>query len=141
MSSRIGDRPQVQVQVRNTAARVTPRPAGERFRDALGQGASDLLTGVEQLAGLAPGGSVLTAAVRGAASAAQGGATASAEGPGGAGTTPGGMSSALADSTSQSMQLLELQQQISMEQRQFTTVSNVMKARHDTAKSVINNVR
>jgi len=39
------------------------------------------------------------------------------------------------------MQLLELQQRISLEQRQYMTTSNVMKARHDTAKQVINNVR
>ena len=139
MTTRVGDH----VQIRNTQARVTPRPAGERFRDALGQGASELLTGVEQLAGLAPGGSAVTAAVRGAASAGSTGGSQgaqSAEGPGGD-TASSPMSSALMDSTSQSMQLLELQQQISMEQRQFTTVSNVMKARHDTAKSVINNVR
>lgn len=139
MTTRVGDH----VQIRNTQARVTPRPASDRFRDALGQGATELLSGVEQLAGLAPGGSAITAAVRGAAASngtTQGSTTQSAEGPGGeTGTSP--MSSALMDSSSQSMQLLELQQQISMEQRQFTTVSNVMKARHDTAKSVINNVR
>lgn len=140
MTTRVGDH----VQIRNTQARVTPRPASDRFRDALGQGATELLSGVEQLAGLAPGGSAITAAVRGAAAAGgQGGGTTgtqSAEGPGGD-TASSPMSSALMDSSSQSMQLLELQQQISMEQRQFTTVSNVMKARHDTAKSVINNVR
>ena len=138
MTTRVGDH----VQIRNTQARVTPRPASDRFRDALGQGATELLSGVEQLAGLAPGGTAITAAVRGAAGAgstAAGTTTQSAEGPGGdSATSP---ASALMDSTSQSMQLLELQQQISMEQRQFTTVSNVMKARHDTAKSVINNVR
>ena len=134
MTTRVGDH----VQIRNTQARVTPRPASDRFRDALGRGATELLSGVEQLAGLAPGGSAITAAVRGAVTArAPGAPNQSAEGPGG--DTPS--MSALSDSTSQSMQLLELQQQISMEQRQFTTVSNVMKARHDTAKSVINNVR
>lgn len=138
MTTRVGDH----VQIRNTQARVTPRPASDRFRDALGRGATELLTGVEQLAGLAPGGSAITAAVRGAAGNgnAPGGGGQTAEGPGGA-TPESPMSSALMDSSSQSMQLLELQQQISMEQRQFTTVSNVMKARHDTAKSVINNVR
>ena len=51
------------------------------------------------------------------------------------------MQDALSQSQDQTMELIELQQQISMEQRQFSTISNVLKARHDTAKSVINNVR
>ena len=36
---------------------------------------------------------------------------------------------------------LELQQKISHENRQFTMVSNIMKNKHDTAKTAINNIR
>ncbi len=145
MSIRINDA----LRIRTTEARTTPAPTADRFRDALAEGASQVLAGVEQAAGLVPGGSVITAAVRAGRGGGSGvgsngaGSAGSAEAPG-AGSGPqsaGGMQGALADSASQSMQLLELQQQIAMEQRQFTTVSNVMKARHDTAKSVINNVR
>lgn len=36
---------------------------------------------------------------------------------------------------------LELQEQISAENRAYTTLSNVMKARHDTVKNAIGNIR
>ena len=36
---------------------------------------------------------------------------------------------------------LELQNKISHENRQFTMVSNIMKNKHDTAKTAINNIR
>ncbi len=38
------------------------------------------------------------------------------------------------------LQYLELQTTIQNENRRFTTVSNLMKARHDTAKAAINNM-
>ena len=39
------------------------------------------------------------------------------------------------------LQYLQLQQNMQQENRKFTTLSNVMKAKHDTAKNAINNVR
>lgn len=36
---------------------------------------------------------------------------------------------------------LDLQRQMQRESREFTTLSNIMKVRHDTAKAAINNVR
>ena len=36
---------------------------------------------------------------------------------------------------------LQLQEQISAENRQFSTLSNVLKARHDTVKNAIGNIR
>jgi hypothetical protein len=39
------------------------------------------------------------------------------------------------------IQYLDLQKQMQDENRQFTLVSNIMKAKHDTAKNAINNVR
>jgi len=131
----------VDFSIETTEPRVTPRPARERFRDALGEGAQAVVSGVEQAAGLLPGGSAVSLAVRGGASGGAGGEGAEAPGAAGGGGLGGDMQSALDAQASQSLQLLELQQQISMEQRQFSTVSNVMKARHDTAKQVINNVR
>ncbi len=120
--------------------RATAPSAGRRFEEAIARGGAELIRGVESVAGALPGGNVVTAAVEGvgqALSETSAGGSGSAIGVGGNGS----IADSLQSSTSQSMQLLELQQEISMEQRQFTAVSNVMKARHDTAKSVINNVR
>ncbi len=39
------------------------------------------------------------------------------------------------------MAFLELQQQMQSENQRFTTLSNVLKARHETAKNSINNIR
>lgn len=123
-----------------TAPRVTPPSTGQRFRDALGEGAMGVLDGVEQAAGLVPGGGAVAAAIRAGQRAQGAGGNASISGAGGT-PTASSPESVLAGSQAQAMDLLEMQQQISMEQRQFQTVSNVMKARHDTAKAVIQNVR
>jgi hypothetical protein len=39
------------------------------------------------------------------------------------------------------LQYLSLQQNMQADNRQFTTLSNIMKTKHDTAKNSINNVR
>ena len=39
------------------------------------------------------------------------------------------------------LQYLQLQQDMQAQNRQFTLISNIMKVKHDTAKSAINNVR
>ena len=39
------------------------------------------------------------------------------------------------------MQLLALQQQIQNDSQQFSTMSNVMRARYDTAKAAVSNIR
>ena len=39
------------------------------------------------------------------------------------------------------MQMLALQQQIQEESQRFTTVSNVMRAKYDTAKAAVSNIR
>ena len=44
-------------------------------------------------------------------------------------------------SQSFNLQYLDLQQQLQDENRRFTLVSNIMKTKHDTSKSAINNVR
>lgn len=46
-----------------------------------------------------------------------------------------------AESMSMNVQYLKLQNDMQQENRQFTTLSNVMKTKHDTAKNAINNVR
>ena len=39
------------------------------------------------------------------------------------------------------LQLLELQEDVQQENRRFTTVSNVLRAKHDTAKAAVSNIR
>jgi hypothetical protein len=45
------------------------------------------------------------------------------------------------DGQSSNMQMLALQQQIQEESQRFTTVSNVMRAKYDTAKAAVSNIR
>ncbi len=129
------------VELESTQPRVTSRPVSTRFRDSLENGANVVLAGVESAAGFIPGGSSVSAAVRGARQSTGAGDT-GAPGSTGAGLSQSGSG---LDLTSQvrndTMELLQLQQNIAMEQRRYMITSNVMKARHDTAKQVVNNVR
>ncbi len=143
-----------------TAARVTPPPA-RPFRQIMSAGASAVVGGAEAAVRRLPGGPVLAAAFRpgpGAAGTVSsgsiggigggvgvGGAANSAEGS--AGTAGAGGSSGanvedvLAQSADQNMYYLQLQEQMQAENRAYTTVSNVLKARHDTVKNAISNIR
>jgi len=134
---------QANLTLRDTEPRVTPEPPSRQFAETLGEGAHALLAGVEQAAGLLPGGNAVAAAIRSAggsgdtsgAAAGTTGSTASAPATGGA------LRDSIDSSASTAEQLLALQQEIAMEQRMFQTTSNVLKARHDTSKAVIQNVR
>ena len=137
------------VEVRQTEPRATPPPATRRFRDALGSSAGALLGGVEAAASLVPGASAVTAAVRGG-SAGVGGASGAGGGqrpegpgaPGGDGSAEGSsVEDALRASQDQNLYYLQLQEQMSAENRRYTALSNVLKARHETAKNAIGNIR
>lgn len=120
-----------------TLPRATAPDAGQRFRDALAGVAGSVASGISALLPFAPSGLSSVAAVPASL-------TAGANGSGGLGAPTGagaGSASLARDSADQAVSLLALQQQIGLEQRQFTTVSNVMKARHDTAKNVVGNFR
>ncbi len=39
------------------------------------------------------------------------------------------------------MEYLKLQMEVQAENRQFSTISNIVKSRHDTARAAINNIR
>lgn len=133
-------RSDLSVRLESTRPRVTPRPVGARFRDVIDDGADALLGGVEAASTLVPGGSVVSAAVRGARTGA---ALEAAEAPGAGGADRGiqSMADLQRAMMDDNMEYLRLQQQIQAENRRFTTVSNVMKARHETAKNAINNIR
>ncbi|MBI5502746.1 MAG: hypothetical protein HY907_21050 [Deltaproteobacteria bacterium] len=137
-----------------TEPRETPPPPGRRFAEALA-------TGVETLAGSAgevvaaalPGGGIGAAAARemspgGAAGGAGLGSGERPEGPGGESGTGEGGGGGIDDywklqqeSQDFNLQFLQLQEGLSQENRRFTAVSNVLKARHDTVKNVIQNIR
>jgi hypothetical protein len=137
-----------------------PRPYSP-FRDVLTGGVGLLMRGAEVATSVVAG-PVMAAAVRSAGI----GATSAVGGAGGGPLSPssatGAGSSAvptslLAPGSDQSematmqamqresqvfnMQLLELQENVQQENRRFTTVSNVLRAKHDTAKAAVSNIR
>jgi hypothetical protein len=138
-----------------TRARQTERPTAP-FRSVLAGGVSVLMAGAE-VATHVVGGPVLAAAVHdarvGAANAITGPAgngpvgaappSALAAAAGGA-AGPSGTASVetlLQSGQASNLQLLALQQQVQQENQRFTTVSNVMRAKHDTAKAAVSNIR
>jgi hypothetical protein len=139
------------LEIETSRARQTERPATP-FRTVLAGGVSMLMSGAE-VATHVVGGPILAAAVHdarvGAAAAIGGAAVGGAAGVGGAtvpaaGGPAGGMNSVeamLGEGQASNMQLLALQQHIQQENQVFTTVSNVMRAKHDTAKAAVSNVR
>ena len=137
-----------------TRVRQTERPAAP-FRSVLAGGVSLLMSGAE-VATHVVGGPLLAAAVHdarvGAASALAG------AGRGGAGGRRDGarrrsrrgrpairsmanVEAMMQQGQMSNLQLLALQQQVQQENQQFTTVSNVMRAKHDTAKAAVSNIR
>lgn len=116
--------------IARTRARQTPPPA-QPFRDVLAGGVSLLFSGAE-LATHVVAGPVMAAAVHDAGAGA-----ATAIGGGGSAD----VSSILQNGQASSLQLLALQQQIQSESQQFSTVSNVMRAKYDTAKAAVSNIR
>jgi hypothetical protein len=141
------------VAVSPTAARTTAPPA-RPFQQVMRAGADAIISGAETAAARLPGGSILVAAMRGAPQAGGSatspvGPSASAEIGGGAtGTLPGtstggtpGIERVLDQNADQNLYFLGLQERISQENRAFTSVSNVLKARHETVKNAIGNIR
>jgi hypothetical protein len=148
----------------DTAPRVTPS-SGATFKDMVNRGAGALLRGAEAAITVIPGAPIVAAAVRpggsgpvaarsyalggtaGAVTPGVGaGATSTAEGPAGtAAGAPGAESStvegALAQSQEFNLYYLQLQEQLAAENRSYSALSNVLKARHDTVKNAIGNIR
>jgi len=135
-----------------TRARQTERPAAP-FRSVLAGGVSLLMSGAE-VATHVVGGPILAAAVHDA----RAGAAHALAGPGagpptgaaptgglaaaaGAGNPATNMDALMQEGQMSNLQLLALQQQIQQENQRFTTVSNVMRAKHDTAKAAVSNIR
>jgi hypothetical protein len=118
------------------------RPSPGRFERALQGAAAGLAGAVELAAPFVPGGTVVSAAVRSATAAATGTAIAAA-----ATTGTGGETDVLAatralqqQSQSDNLQYLQLQEDMQRENRQFTTLSNVLRVEHDSARAAIQNI-
>jgi hypothetical protein len=122
-------------------SRQTARPATP-FRDVLAGGVNILLSGAE-VATSVVGGPVLAAAVHGARTDVVGGATLGAPPEAVPAETPGfgSLQSLQRESQAFNVQLLALQEEVQQENRRFSTVSNILRARHDTAKAAIGNIR
>ncbi|HEX9307002.1 MAG TPA: hypothetical protein VF894_05890 [Anaeromyxobacter sp.] len=128
-----------------------------RFENALRTAASGLAQGVAATVELAapyvPAGTVLSAAVRSAAQGPSSTVAAAASGgtAGSAATAAAGGSSTEGDvleatrslqqeARTFNLQYLQLQENMQRESREFTALSNVMKVKHDSAKSAISNI-
>jgi hypothetical protein len=119
------------------------------FATILASGANALLTGAEVATGVL-GGPVLAAAVREAKSDVVSGIAGAPGGGGAAGAAasalanPGSEMSAMHAMQKESqvfnLQLLALQEKVGAENRTFTTISAVAKAKDDAARSVINKI-
>jgi hypothetical protein len=146
----------------DSAPRVTPR-SGVPFREMVARGAGAILRGAEAAISSLPGAPIVAAAVRphagtagtslGTNGAASLGAPrlsptgGTAEAPANGGATAGGgpegssVEGALAQSQEFNLYYLQLQEQLSAENRAFSAMSNVLKTRHDTVKNAIGNIR
>jgi hypothetical protein len=160
MTTRIGTGgPATGVSTSASAARVTAAPA-QPFKAMMNAGAGAILSGAEQAMTRLPGGPILAAALRPSASevgpavsgvapqslAPEGAAgTAGTAGGVGAASAGGGeggsLDAALQQSANQNLYFIEIQERISAESRNYSTISNVLKARHDTVKNAIGNIR
>ncbi len=139
-----------------SAPRPTPTqpkvPFGEIMNRTLAVGAQVAMNTI-------PGAPLMAFALRGGAGpsmpvsspslgTASSAATTSAEGPtatsGGAASgtgTGGGLEGSLAQSQEMNMYYLQIQEQVNAQNRSFTTLSNVLKAEHETVKTAIGNIR
>ncbi|HET7542979.1 MAG TPA: hypothetical protein VFK05_24065 [Polyangiaceae bacterium] len=156
--------PPTSVYPTTTAPRVTPEPA-RPFQQLMNAGSVAIVNGAEAAVTHLPGGGILAAAMRPSAahvsptlSAANpygpSAALNRAEGPTGTATSALGtnlngdpssgdssIEQVMSQDADQNLYYLKLQEQISAESRGYSAVSNVLKARHDTMKNAIGNIR
>jgi hypothetical protein len=133
--------PQSAVTVATTRPRQT-KPPPSPFRDVLAGSVTVLMSGA-RIATHVLGVPTLAAAVQDArvAGGSPAAAGASALAAGGGGSELATMHAMQRESQAFNLQLLELQEQVQQENRRFTTVSNVLRAKHDTAKAAVSNIR
>jgi hypothetical protein len=128
--------------------RVRTAVRGPTFGEVMKTGLGVVLQGAAAAAGV--GAPLLMSAVR-LPAAAVAGTGAAAGATGGTGAALGGAASGddlmsqvkslQEQSRDMNLEMLALQEQCQQENRRFSTLSNVLKARHDTAKAAISNIR
>jgi len=138
-----------------TAPRVTPEPA-RPFQQMMNASSVAIVSGAEAAVTQLPGGSILAAAMRpgGSLGAVPSSPLSRAEGPTGTATSGSGVIGAggtggadpsiqavMSQDADQNLYYLKLQEQMSAESRSYSAISNVLKARHDTMKNAIGNIR
>ena len=106
------------------------------FGDAIKSAASGTLSTVASASKFVPGGGLVGAAAEGLKALLGG----DSGGTGGNQDQLDKMWAMQRESQMFNMQYLELQTQMQADNRNFSTMSNLMKVRHDTAKSAINNM-
>ena len=128
------DAPFSAVSVHPTRQRQTPA-AGASFKGLLRQGMNVLLSGAQTATAIV-GSPILTAAVANAGAGLRGG-----------GALGGGLDGQEAlksigqQGLDDDLKLLALQNEIQRRDRQISLISNVLKSKHETAKSAISNIR
>ena len=142
----------------STAHRVTPSD-GPTFGEVMRGSANQMIRGATAAVRVLPTGPIVAASVRSGPvgvsvspgisptgiGASVGGGAGSAEGVGGSpghgGVVDDNVEGALSRSQDMNMYLIDLQERVATQNRVFTTYSNVLKAKHDTVKNAINNIR
>ncbi len=137
--------------VNQARTRTTERPvSGPSFGSVLKTGANVVLRGVETAAGVV-GGPLMSGAVRTARTYTEGGPIAAGlpGGRGGVGDTSASTDEGTFDQVRAlqeqaqafNLEYLAIQEEVQAENRRFSTLSNVAKARHDTVKAITQNFR
>ena len=164
MDTRIANSAHPDIVMIESTARPTPTPTRVSFSQVLAAGAGGIVQGAELAASRLPGEPIAAAAIRGGLTAmsapvASAGVTLNTtpEGPGGvvgaatgvgagvgaAGTSTdpsGSIDASLQQSAQMNLYYLQIQQEVDSQNRSFTTLSNVLKTEHDSAKSAIGNI-
>jgi hypothetical protein len=133
----------------STERKAEPGRFGAALKNAAGEVASGIAGSVALAAPFVPGGAVLAGALRAAARPAL--PTSASLAAGTSPSTAGGAASGggdvieatralQADAQSFNLQYLQLQEAMQRESREFTSLTNVMKVKHDSAKAAINNI-
>ena len=103
--------------------------------------ASGVVGAVELAAPAVPFGNILAGAVRGGL---RGGATSTLGAASGGTGSPGDLLEATRamqqEAQAMNLQYLQLQERMQQESREFSTLSNVMRVKHDTARAAIGNI-
>lgn len=133
-----------------SSPRETPVPPRFRFSELLTQGAASLMRSAETAITSLPGGPVMAVAVRGGLGSS---ASPAVPTPRSLGTAEGpsptsdptqavsGVEGSLRNAQEMNLYYLEVQERVNAQNRTFSTLSNVLKAEHETVKTAIANIR